>query len=130
MYKLLQSLDVTRISDGAYIPANEGNRDYVDYLAWVSEGNTPEPADPPPAVYPRLSVRDFLALFTPEEKLAVKAATRVNDTVSLVYDEMMVSQYISAEDPAVEQGLQVYEAAGLITAARKAEVLAAMQPTA
>ena len=27
------------------IPKNESNRHYLDYLAWVSEGNTPDPAD-------------------------------------------------------------------------------------
>ena len=36
---------IRRISDGAFIPMNEGNRDYQEYLEWVAEGNTPEAAD-------------------------------------------------------------------------------------
>ena len=27
------------------IPMSEDNRDYIEYLEWVKEGNTPEPAD-------------------------------------------------------------------------------------
>ena len=27
------------------IPINEDNTDYQEYLKWVAEGNTPEPAD-------------------------------------------------------------------------------------
>ena len=36
---------IKRISDGAWIPFDEENKDYKDYLAWVAEGNTPDPAD-------------------------------------------------------------------------------------
>ena len=36
---------IRRISDGAWIPFYEYNRDYQDYLAGVAEGNTPADAD-------------------------------------------------------------------------------------
>jgi len=36
---------IKRISDGAWIPFDEGNRDYQDYLLWVAEGNSPQEAD-------------------------------------------------------------------------------------
>ena len=36
---------ICRKSDNAYIPFDEENTDYQEYLAWVAEGNPPEEAD-------------------------------------------------------------------------------------
>ena len=47
-YKLLNSLSgvqfIIRIADGACIPFDPTNTDYIAYLAWIAEGNVPEPA--------------------------------------------------------------------------------------
>ena len=53
MYKL-SSIDtltnkpvscVQRTADNVWIPFDPANIDYQEYLKWVSEGNTPLPAD-------------------------------------------------------------------------------------
>jgi hypothetical protein len=49
-YKLLispSSGEVSSVlrSDGWSIPFNPANTDYQEYLKWLSEGNTPTPAD-------------------------------------------------------------------------------------
>jgi hypothetical protein len=55
MYKLLPKTQtptgvidaqtIQRLADNAFIPMDEANTDYQAYLAWVAEGNQPEPAD-------------------------------------------------------------------------------------
>tara|TARA_R100001015_G_C4488755_1_gene66968 strand:+ start:430 stop:588 length:159 start_codon:yes stop_codon:yes gene_type:complete len=50
-YKLLKDFDgntinvIKRNTDNAFIPFDEANRDYQEYLEWVAEGNTAEAAD-------------------------------------------------------------------------------------
>lgn len=51
-YKLTPSTSILRIADNAFIPADLDNKDYVEYLAWLDAGNTPEPLPEPEPVDP------------------------------------------------------------------------------
>ena len=49
-YKLIvnnsgENVCIFRVHDNRSIPYCEDNRDYREYLEWVAEGNTPDPAD-------------------------------------------------------------------------------------
>ena len=50
MYRIIKDkhnneVGVRRSSDGATVPFDPANTDYQEYLKWLEEGNTPEPAD-------------------------------------------------------------------------------------
>lgn len=49
MYRLARTLTgqdfVIALDRNASIPFDPANTDYQEYLKWVAEGNTPEPAD-------------------------------------------------------------------------------------
>jgi hypothetical protein len=72
-YQLTQNDCILRLADNAVIPPDPANRDYAEYLAWLEEGNTPEPA-PEPEPVPEL---------TPAEKLAASGLT-VNELKELL----------------------------------------------
>ena len=59
MYKLNQ-YGITRLLDNASIPNDPANTDYAEYLLWLLDGNTPEPADiPTPPTYAELRAATY-----------------------------------------------------------------------
>ena len=51
-YQLTATDSIIRTVDGACIPNDLANRDYVEYLAWVEDGGVPDPYVPPEPVPP------------------------------------------------------------------------------
>lgn len=122
------------ISEQQYRDAIEGmlRGEMVSIENGFSVAPVPEPEipeQPQPAAYPRFSALEMLDLFTEAEQLAVVQATMANAAVKLWYDRMIAATFVTYEDPRTDGGLQALVTAGLITAERKAEIVAAMQPT-
>ena len=55
MYRHINETTILRLEDNVSIPTDPANMDYQAYLAWLAEGNTPEPADILPVEIPILS---------------------------------------------------------------------------
>jgi hypothetical protein len=53
-FKLAREGGAVIRQDGARVPVDPDNRDYLQYLAWRDAGNEPEAADPPPSGAPSL----------------------------------------------------------------------------
>ena len=67
-YKLTNTTSISRIEDGASIPADPDNSDYAAYLEWIEEGNTPEAADvPPDPTYKELRAAEYNLKTTGEQ---------------------------------------------------------------
>lgn len=52
MYRLTDTVLIERIADGARIPPDPENMDYVTFLAWQAGGGIPAPYVPPPPPVP------------------------------------------------------------------------------
>lgn len=108
------------LADGSEHEIKElGEEPPVDALA-----EPPPPPPPEPEYKTRFSVLEFRDRFTHEEAIAIRQAQFTDMEVGLVYDAFHAAQFIDLGDPRVEQGLALYVARGLLTAERKAQLMA------
>jgi len=67
----LNESGVTR-GDGASIPADEGNRDWREYLEWVDAGNTADPYVPEPVTIEQVQAQRRHAFVVESDPLFFK----------------------------------------------------------
>jgi hypothetical protein len=98
MYKLSNDANsITRLSDNASIPADEANTDYAAYFQWLSEGNTPTPADPIVIPVPT-------TISMAQAQLALLAAGHLDDVEAAVETMPRESQIIWRKANTVQRG--------------------------
>lgn len=110
----------------AGIPAPEYNQ-HTHGCFWRGDAWELVAAQPAAQVFKRFYGNEKLDLFTQAEQLAVVEATMTDPMVKLMYDRLLGAAYLAYEDAETEQGLQLLVDKGLLTAARKAEIVSRMQ---
>jgi hypothetical protein len=113
---------VRRVLDGAFIPADERNRDYRVYLAWVRAGNTadPAPASPTPTT---ITAGAFLARFTAAEQAAVQQVCLASPQLMLGLTTGLAVGEIDLTGSNLATWMAGLVAAGAITQARATAIV-------
>lgn len=103
------------------IPNNPDLSMWRDYLKWLSEGNTPEPADPEPEPVKSWTPYEFQKRFTRAERIAIISSI---DVYVKDFWSMAISvQEIIADNPDTVNGMNYLVSIGLLTEVRKTEIL-------
>jgi hypothetical protein len=128
-YQLTTGTSIIRLSDGATIPNDPGNRDYREYLDWLEAGNTPEPAPAPPPPPP-----SYTAFWDALIASSVYASIRTQSMASLPMNTL-ATEFIAllgdakagrANEAAIQASMSAVFATGTFTEADAEEFTAAL----
>ena len=90
---------VIRVEDGAYIPNDPANRDWVEYQNWLAFGNEPDPYVPPEPGPPTA------------EQEAARANQRLDDGVAAAVDASAPQTRVVSTPPGPMPACSVYSSA-------------------
>src|SRR5579859_3039696 len=117
-YTITGATTIKRNADGAFIPTDPANKDFVEYEAWVAAGNVADPAPVPPKPT-MISAGDFLARFTAAEEQAIQGAAATNVGIALGLTMGLAKGQIAlVGDPTVTAWMNALVTANCITSAR------------
>jgi len=118
MYQLTTGTSIIRLSDGATIPNDPGNRDYREYLDWLEAGNTPEPAPAPPppppsytAFWDALIASSVYASIRTQSMASLRMNTLATEFIALIGD----AKAGRANEAAIQASMSAVFATGTFT---------------
>ena len=126
---------VTRISDNKQVaPAQStDDPDYVEYVAWVAQGNTPTEVTIPIVETRRITKLAFRNRFTTTEKVTLEMASIDNPattqtrqmaaTLRVYMKDLETATFIDLERPDTQAAVMLLASAGLITTDRANAIL-------
>ena len=128
-YQLTTSTSIIRLSDGATIPNDPGNRDFADYTVWLEAGNTPEPAPAPPppppsytAFWDALLASTVYGSIRTQSMASLPMNTLATEFIALIGD----AKAGRPNEAAIQASMSAVFATGTFTAADAAEFTAAL----
>lgn len=114
-------VEVFRYSNEAPVEWSEMGFDTHDHTPVVEPPVLPtEPITP---IGRRMSKLDYLRLFTQEERIAIRAAGKINTVVEDYLHLLELTDEVNTGDAEVGEALVMMETAGLLAVGRRDEVL-------
>lgn len=114
-------VEVFRYSNSTPVEWSEMGFDTHDHTPVVEPPVLP--AEPVAPIGRRMSKLDYLRLFTQEERIAIRAAGKVNTVVEDYLHLLELTDEVNTGDAEVGDALAMMETAGLLAAGRRNEVL-------
>lgn len=121
--------ELVGLSDACLADLSASVPDAASELGYANQGFFPvPPVPPPPPPVDELNKVDFLRLFTQAERIAIRAAAKVNPVVEDYEDMLNKAPTVRLSDPDIQAGVPLLEAAGHLTPGRAAQILAGEAP--
>jgi len=109
------------VQDGETVRVKSPVESWAECLNFAD--NPPQPAPSVPARKIELTKLEFLALFTDEEKISLKALEGTDPTVALFWEEYRTADSIRLDDKRTIRAVEYLASQGYIPAERKTAIL-------